>query len=169
MSRSAFDEIMASLDAPMAVVTASFEGEDAGCLVGFHSQSSIEPQRGALWMSKANHTTRVALHVDHLGVHFLTADDRDLAEVFGTLTGDEVDKLALVEHHPGTAGVPLLDRCPNRLVVRRTALLDEGGDHLCIVTEPIEAHSSGSFRPLRLSDVSDLTAGHAAAEGASDA
>ena len=164
----AFDRIMAALDTPMVVATASHEGDDAGCLVGFHTQSSIEPRRCAIWLSKANHTAGVALQTEHLGIHFLTSDDRDLAEVFGTLSGDDVDKLAMVEHHAGPAGVPVIDRCPNRLVVRRVALLDEGGDHFCVVTEPIEAHASGPFRPLRLSDVDDLDPGHEAQEGASD-
>ena len=60
-----FDSLMASLDPPMVVVTAAAGGERAGCLVGFHSQSSIEPARCCVWLSKANHTYRVALLAAH--------------------------------------------------------------------------------------------------------
>ena len=87
----AFDSLMASLDGPMVVVTTAVAGERAGCLVGFHAQSSIDPQRYCLWLSKANHTYRVALRSTHLAVHFLTDDDIDLAERFGTRTGEDVD------------------------------------------------------------------------------
>ena len=54
----------------------------------------------------------------------------------------------------------MLAACPHRLVVRRTVLVDEGGDHVCVVSEPVRAESSGRFTPLRLSDVADLEPGH---------
>lgn len=60
MDRDAFDSVMASLDAPMAVVTTAVDDERAGCLIGFHAQSSIDPGRYCVWLSKANHTYRVA-------------------------------------------------------------------------------------------------------------
>jgi hypothetical protein len=44
------------------------------------------------------------------------------------------------------------------------SILDEGGDHLCVVTEPIDVTAEGPFEPLRLSDVVDLTPGHEAEE-----
>ena len=92
MASDPFDSIMASLDAPMAVVTTAAGDERAGCLVGFHAQSSIHPGRYAVWLSKANHTYRVGLLSTHYGVHLLTRDDRPVAELFGTVSGDEVDK-----------------------------------------------------------------------------
>ena len=60
--------------------------------------------------------------------------------------------------------MPLLSDVPRRIVARRVAVLDEGGDHLCVVTEPLEAEADGPFTPLRLSAVDDLTAGHEATE-----
>ena len=160
MDRDAFDSLMVSLDSPMAVVTAAAGHERAGCLIGFHAQCSIDPGQHAVWLSKANHTYRVALLATHLGVHLLTEDDRDIAVLFGTVTGDDTDKFAGLTVESGPDGVPLLATCPNRLVVRRVALLDVGGDHVCFVTEPIAAATAGRFRPLRLSAVSDLVAGH---------
>lgn len=107
-----FDAVVASADAAMVVVTAAAGGQRAGCLVGFHSQTSIEPRRYGVWLSKANHTYRVALMADHLAVHFLTDADRDLAELFGGVSGDDVDKFARCGWEPGPHGVPLLHRCP---------------------------------------------------------
>ena len=88
MAEHDFNTLMAALDSPLIVVTTADERERAGCLVEFHVQSSIEPQRYSVWLSKANYTYRVALHSSHLVIHFLTADDLPLAELFGTQTGD---------------------------------------------------------------------------------
>jgi flavin reductase (DIM6/NTAB) family NADH-FMN oxidoreductase RutF len=156
----AFETLMASLDTPMVVVTTAVAGERAGCLVGFHSQSAIEPERYCVWLSKANHTYRVALRSTHLAVHFLTRHDRDVAEHFGSLTGDDLDKFQGWSVTEATDGVPLLERCPNRVLVRRVALLDEGGDHICLAAECTDAQTTGRFEPLRLSAVADLVPGH---------
>jgi flavin reductase (DIM6/NTAB) family NADH-FMN oxidoreductase RutF len=167
VDRDAFDDIMASLDSPMVVVTAATGRERAGCLVGFHVQCSIEPPRYAVWLSKANHTCRVALHSRHLAVHFLTPGDRELAELFGTTSGDELDKFSRCEWGAGEGGVPLLEVGGGRVVGRRTAFLDEGSDHICFVVEPLEAERGPRFAAgarLRLSDVSDLEPGHPAAD-----
>ncbi len=162
----AFDSLMASLDSPMAVVTTAVAGERAGCLIGFHAQSAIDPERYCVWLSKANHTYRVALRSTHLAVHFLTADDLGVAEHFGTLTGEDVDKFDGLAVDEGPDGVPLLRGCPHRMLVRRVALLDEGGDHVCLSTECLEANTDGPFTPLRLSQVDHLTPGHEAEERA---
>jgi flavin reductase (DIM6/NTAB) family NADH-FMN oxidoreductase RutF len=159
-----FDTVMASIDNAMIVVTAAAGDERAGCLVGFHAQSGIDPERYCLWLSKANHTYRIGLRSPHLGVHFLTRDDRALAELFGTQTGDEVDKFEGLLVEDGPDGVPVLLDCPHRMVVRRTTMVDEGGDHVCVATELVDVRTSGQFHPLRLSDVADLTPGHEAEE-----
>jgi flavin reductase (DIM6/NTAB) family NADH-FMN oxidoreductase RutF len=155
-------QLTSQLDAPLVVVTTTDGRERGGCVVGFHTQCSIEPGRFAVWLSKANHTYRVGLLAERFAVHFLTDADHEVAALFGEQTGDEMDKFAACEWQPGDGGVPLLDACPNRFVGRRVALLDEGSDHVCMVLEPIEVSSSGPFRPLRHSQVTDLDAGHPA-------
>jgi flavin reductase (DIM6/NTAB) family NADH-FMN oxidoreductase RutF len=160
-----FDALAAALDAAVVVVTAAAPaaggGERAGCLVGFHSQCSIEPRRYAVWLSKVNHTYRVALLADHVAVHPLGARDRDLAELFGGRTGDDVDKFARCDWEPGPGGVPLLaGRAGGRLVLRRTALLDVGGDHSCLVGVPVLVEPPDRFTPLRLSVAGAVAPGH---------
>jgi flavin reductase (DIM6/NTAB) family NADH-FMN oxidoreductase RutF len=166
MTEDAFDSLMASLDGPMAVVTTAVAGERAGCLVGFHAQSAIDPERYTVWLSKANHTYRVALRSTHLAVHFLTQDDLGVAEHFGTQSGEDVDKFEGVAFSEGPDGVPLLEDCPHRVLVRRVALLDEGGDHVCLTGQNLEAHTNGRFTPLRLSQVTHLEPGHESDERA---
>jgi len=159
-----FDAITPSLDAPLVVVTAAEAREKAGCLVGFHCQSSIQPLRYCVWLSKANHTYRVARESTHLAVHFLTSADLWLAERFGTLTGDRTDKFAGLPVSLGPGQVPILEQCSHWFTARRDTLLDEGGDHVCMITEPLAAHADRPFEPLRLSQAAHLEPGHGSYE-----
>ena len=56
-----FQEMVAGLDIPMFVVTAASGGERSGCLVGFSTQTSIDPPRFLVCISRANHTFGVAM------------------------------------------------------------------------------------------------------------
>jgi flavin reductase (DIM6/NTAB) family NADH-FMN oxidoreductase RutF len=81
--------------------------------------------------------------------------------LFGTRTGDEVDKFARCSWRPGPAGVPVLDDCPRRFV---GAVLDRVplGNHTGFLLSPEGAVGDPAGRPLMFSDVRDLEAGHAA-------
>ncbi|MCU1354751.1 MAG: flavin reductase FMN-binding protein [Acidimicrobiales bacterium] len=159
-----FNELMGQLDAPMAVVTTVSGDERAGCLVGFHSQCGMEPPGYAIWLSKANHTYQVGALAEVFAVHFLGTADRPTAELFGTETGDRVDKFERCSWTPGPEGVPLLDACPNRVVGRRRAFLDAGTDHACVVLDPIDIGAAHLDGWLGLAAVTDLEAGHDPAE-----
>ncbi|MDO7867349.1 flavin reductase family protein [Nocardioides jiangxiensis] len=158
---SEFDEVAAATDPAMVVVTTAVGGERAGCLVGFHSQSSIDPPRYAIWLSRANHTYGLALRAEYLAIHFLGEDQLPLSVRFGTLTGDRTDKFAGLAVEDGPGGVPVLTDVPRHLLVRRVALLDEGGDHVCLSTEPVAVRHGSGFVPLRLSACDELDPGHA--------
>lgn len=159
MGEDAFTAVMASADPAMIVVTTVAESERAGCLVGFHAQSGITPERYCIWLSKANHTYRVGLRATDFAIHFLTPADLDLAERFGTLTGEDTDKFSGLDVQPDERGLPLLADCPQRLLVERIALLDDGADHVCLTTRVRSAQLPGPFEPLRLSAVAHLRAG----------
>ncbi len=161
MGDNPFDTIMAAMDPPLVIVTTAAGGQRGGCLVGFHTQSSIEPKRFCIWLSKANHTYRVAIRARHFAVHFLAAGDLDIAARFGTLTGDRTDKFAGLSVTNGPDDVPILTGFPRYLVAERVALLDEGSDHVCISTTPLTTQLSQTrFTPLRLSDAAHLEPGH---------
>ena len=160
MSTSGLDDLMASVDSPLIVVTTSAEGERAGCLVGFHSQASIDPEHYCFWLSKANHTYRVALRSERFAVHFLTDVDRESARHFGSLSGMETDKFAGLDFTDTEDGVPLLADLPNRLIVERIAMLDDGSDHVCTTARVASVEVADGFTPLRPSQLGDLTPGH---------
>lgn len=164
MSADVFGTLMSGLDPPLVVVTAAAADERAGCLVSFHTQSSMAPQRYCVFLSKANHTYGVALRASHLAIHFLAAGDEPLAELFGSQTGDTVDKFAGLQVTEGPGGVPLLAQCPRWLLARRIAVLDDGGDHVAVLTEPVAASASGPFSPLRVAQAGHIRPGHDARE-----
>src|SRR3546814_11455908 len=121
MAEDAFEELMAAIDPPLIVVTTAVDDVRAGCLVGFHSQSSISPQNYCLWLSKANHTYRVGLRATHFGVHFLDRADLSLAERFGTFSGEDTDKFAGRADAVGEHGTTRLSAGVNLLVIARAA------------------------------------------------
>ncbi|MGZ6733305.1 MAG: flavin reductase family protein [Nocardioides sp.] len=157
------DDFVAGLDYPVFIVTAASADERDGCLVGFSTQTSIDPPRLLVCLSKANRTTRIARHARVLAVHVLGEDGHALAERFGGETGDEVDKLAGVDWHPGPEGVPLLEDCPRHLVGRVIERLDLG-DHIGHLLAPVgvDAAEDENGDALSLQDVADIEAGHSA-------
>ena len=157
----ALARLMTDLDHPMVVVTASADDERSGCLVGFFSQCSVHPPRLAVFLSVTNHTFAVAERARHLAVHPLTRDQRGIAELFGSTTGDEVDKFDRCAWREGPHGVPLLADCPS-WVVGRIRDRRSTGDHVMHVLEPVAAeHGVRPFRQLGFRDVLDLDPGHA--------
>jgi flavin reductase (DIM6/NTAB) family NADH-FMN oxidoreductase RutF len=156
-----FDQLLSFVDHAMLVVTTVAGDVHAGCLVGFHTQCSIDPPRYAIWLSKANFTFQIAVLADVFALHFLDVGNGDLAALFGTVSGDDNDKFAHCGWRTGPEQVRLLDDCADRIVARRVAMHDDGSDHVCFVLEPIETHAPTAFVPLPASRVRDLDAGHA--------
>ena len=160
-SPEAFAEFTGALDGPMLVATTADGERRAGCLVGFATQCSIDPPRFLACLSRANHTTAVARSAEVVVVHALGAGQRGLAELFGTTSGDEVDKFASCSWRPGPGGAPVLLDCPNWLAGRILGRFDLG-DHVGFWLEPVEVSFSWGGRPLCLSAVKDLEPGHRA-------
>jgi flavin reductase (DIM6/NTAB) family NADH-FMN oxidoreductase RutF len=137
-----FHALVGDLEYPMFIVTARAGGEPLGCLVGFATQAGIDPPRFIVCLSHANRTYRRGRASGVLAVHCVPAHARELAELFGGETGDEVDKFARCAWHDGPEGVPILDDCPNWFA-GRVLWRHDAGDHDAFLLEPIAA-SSGS-------------------------
>ena len=139
-----FDELVGELDYPMFICTLRAGEALAGCLVGFATQTSIDPSRFLLCLSRTNRTTRLAAAAEHLAVHFVPNTAGDLAELFGGETGDEVDKFARCAWHRGPRDLPILDACSNWFVGRIVERLDLG-DHVghVLVPEAVEHGATG--------------------------
>lgn len=150
-----------ALDYPMFVVTAAAGEERSGCLVGFLTQCSIDPPRFLVCLSHNNHTTKVARRARVLAVHVLGREQRPLAELFGTTTGDEVDKFTQCSWEPASDGTPHLRDCPGWFLGQILAQHDLG-DHLGFVVDVIEASVGPPTPLLTFQDVRDLDPGHGA-------
>jgi flavin reductase (DIM6/NTAB) family NADH-FMN oxidoreductase RutF len=134
-----FHKLVGDLDYSMFVVTTVADGERAGCLVGFASQTSIEPPRFLVCLSRNNRTYRVARTAELLAVHFVPRRSESLARLFGGCSGDDVDKFARCAWHPGPGGVPVVEACDNWFAGRVLDQVDLG-DHVGFLLEPVEAY-----------------------------
>jgi flavin reductase (DIM6/NTAB) family NADH-FMN oxidoreductase RutF len=159
LSSDEFGSFVAGLDYPMFVVTAAAGERRAGCLVGFTTQVSIDPPRLLVCLSERNHTFGVAQDARLLAIHVLEPGQHDLAELFGSSTGDEVDKFASCTWHAGPEGLPMLDACPRRLVGRVLDTLPFG-DHVGFLLQPLSGHEGPVEQGLTYQQVRDLDPGH---------
>jgi len=156
-----FHRLLSQLDSPVVIVTCAVDGERTGCLVGFATQCSIHPPRHLVCISRTNHTYELAMRADVLAVHLLDRDDLAVARVFGELTGDEVDKLALVGWHDGPDGVPVLDGAAGWFAGRVVDRVDLG-DHTGLVLDPFDGEQRRPVtRQLGFQAVKNLNPGHA--------
>jgi len=156
----AFDDLVATLDYPMFVITTAHDDQRAGCLVGFTSQTSINPPRFLVGISRKNFTFSVARVASHLAVHVVPRTHYALAELFGTSTGDDTDKFAACTWHTGPEGMPILDDAASWFVGRVIRRFDLG-DHVGHLIEPVAGLSGGELGDLiSFSDVRDLEPGH---------
>jgi flavin reductase (DIM6/NTAB) family NADH-FMN oxidoreductase RutF len=161
VSTEDFNDFAGLLDYPMFVVTTTDGTELSGCLVGFTTQTSIDPPRFLVCLSQQNHTHGVARGADLLAVHVLDDDQHDLAELFGGETGDRTDKFSRCEWTAGPGGVPVLADCPAYVVGRVLEQLPVG-DHTGFLLEPVEVEVDRDGDPLTLEDAQDVEAGHGA-------
>ena len=158
----AFERVVGSLDYPMFIVTTvATDGTRAGCLIGFASQLSIDPPHFLAGLSKLNHTFRTAARAERLAIHVVAAARRDLAELFGERTGDEIDKFAHCDWTTGPDGLPILADCAawfSGPIVDRHDL----GDHVGFLVAPDSGSAPAELPSLvTFAAVRDLSPGHA--------
>jgi flavin reductase (DIM6/NTAB) family NADH-FMN oxidoreductase RutF len=156
-----FDHFVGGLDTPVYVVTTTDGTERSGCLVGFATQTSIDPPRLLVCLSEKNHTLGVALDAELLAVHRLDEDEHGLAELFGGQTGDRTDKFDRCSWYAGPGGVPLIAHTAH--VVGRILGHRSLGDHVGFLLEPVAlGGDEPAADPLTLDDVEDVEPGHRA-------
>jgi flavin reductase (DIM6/NTAB) family NADH-FMN oxidoreductase RutF len=155
-----FQRLVGELDYPLYVVTAAAGDERDGCIVGFTTQCSIDPPLFIVCISVKNRTHRIAEGADHLVVHVVPDERRDLAELFGGETADETDKLAQVDWRPGPGGAPIVAGLPSWFAGRVVQRIDYGGDHTGFVLSPVAARAGGDGDELSFQEAKDIEPGH---------
>jgi flavin reductase (DIM6/NTAB) family NADH-FMN oxidoreductase RutF len=148
-------------DYPLYIVTVAAGGERSGCLVGFATQCSIDPLRFLVCLSDKNHTFRVARQADVLGVHLVPEGAAALAELFGSQTGDEVDKFERCSWRTGPGGAPILDDCGNWFAGRILERIP-AGDHWAFLLDPVQDADDPGERAFMFRDAQWIESGHEA-------
>ena len=143
------------------VTVVAGDGERDGCMIGFATQCSVKPPRYIACISKQNRTFDAVQGADAVVVHFLGSGQRDLAELFGGETGDEVDKFELCAWSPGPEGIPVLRDVAGWFAGRVLDRFDLG-DHLGLWLEPFAAEDEGGEPDLEFQDVKSVEPGHPA-------
>ncbi|HEX4392573.1 MAG TPA: flavin reductase family protein [Mycobacterium sp.] len=157
---ASFDQVVGELNYPMYIATTSAAGVNAGCLVGFTTQVSINPPRFLVCLSLKNYTTTVAAAATHLAIHLLRADDAELAQLFGEETGDRTDKFTRCRWSVGPHDVPVLGDAAAWFVGRIEARL-EFGDHVGHLLAPEEVELRRPLDSLlSFADVREFDPGH---------
>jgi flavin reductase (DIM6/NTAB) family NADH-FMN oxidoreductase RutF len=146
---------------PVYIVTAAADGRRAGCLVGFATQVSMDPERFLVCISRANATFPVAMAAARLAVHAVTEGERALAELFGGETGDEIDKFTRCSWEPADDGTPILSSPPTWVLGRILDRIDLG-DHVGCILEPERWHGGGQIAQLSERDLAEIEPGHPA-------
>jgi flavin reductase (DIM6/NTAB) family NADH-FMN oxidoreductase RutF len=153
-----FAKLVATLDYPLYVVTTTVQGEPSGCLIGFATQCSIHPPRFLACISKKNHTFQLARKAAVFAVHVVAEENKDLAELFGGETGDQIDKFARVKWRY-LDGVPILDACSSWFTGSVLEQVDLG-DHMGFLLEPIEVGDANDSQQLTYQQARDIEPGH---------
>jgi flavin reductase (DIM6/NTAB) family NADH-FMN oxidoreductase RutF len=158
---SGVEAFIGGLNYTMLVVTCRADDQPAGCLVGFTTQTSIDPPRFLVCLSRTNVTTRVAARAEHLAVHQLGREDVDLARLFGEHTAEDENKFTRCAWTDGPHGVPILDRAV-AWMVGRVLSIGDGGDHAEFLLEPVDGHRRRYARALMFTDLPHLDPGQEA-------
>jgi flavin reductase (DIM6/NTAB) family NADH-FMN oxidoreductase RutF len=155
-----FGKLALQLNFAMFIVTTAVGERREGCLIGFATQTSVHPGRFLVCLSRKNRTLDLARDAEALAVHLVPREERELAELFGGETGDEIDKFERCDWRDGPLGMPLLDRCPSWFVGRICSRHDLG-DHEGYLLDAIAArHEPGEL--LYFDDVRHIEPGHEA-------
>lgn len=155
---SPFARLATHLDYPLYVVTTAVGAERSGCLIGFATQCSIHPPRFLACLSKKNHTYRLALRATVLAVHVMEEGHKDIADLFGGETGDEIDKFARVQWRE-LHGVPVLDACERWFAGTVRERIDLG-DHVGFLLDPVDFETDEASGQLTFQQARDIEAGH---------
>jgi flavin reductase (DIM6/NTAB) family NADH-FMN oxidoreductase RutF len=151
-----------TVDYPLVVYTTVTDtGEMSGCLVGFTTQCSIEPPRFLVCLSKLNHSYYVSDSARAMAIHLLGRDQGDLADLFGSTTGDRLDKFEQCQWQPGPTGAPILDSCAAWLEGREIDRWSVG-DHEALLMRPESGGRGQSPGLLTLRTAPAIHPGHPA-------
>ncbi len=119
MSKQAIGAVPYLYPVPIVLVGATVEGRPNYATVGDCAIMGIRPAVVAISLGATAFTMKGIAETGVFSINVPTTEMLPLVDTFGTVSGKDVDKSALVESAPGTVpGVPLLVACPVNLECR---------------------------------------------------
>lgn len=128
----------------VTVVTMAHDGDLSGLTVSAFASLSLQPPLILACIDKTSTTLGLARQASSFGVNILAEDQRDLSNHFASKM---TDKFSNVDHSLGSLGSPLLTGVHAALQCRLVEELD-GGDHIILIGEVVEANVDESKNPL---------------------
>ena len=139
----ALREALRAVPSPIVVVTVQTEAEPRGATIGSFASVSLDPP---LVSFNVTHDTRLhdaLAETDALAVHFLAADQADVATRFAIPDLSGVDQLEPFDHQLAGGQPPFLSGVLSTLVCTVEATV-EAGDHTVVIA------SVDAIRPGRV-------------------
>ncbi|GFH34697.1 flavin reductase family protein [Streptomyces pacificus] len=130
--------------AGVAVITAQGD-RPVGFTATSLSSVAAEPPLLSFGVGTGSSSWRVISGADHVGVHILAEEQRDLAATFARGGADRF--APPTRWRTGPEGVPLLDGVLAWLVCRVVARVP-AGDHRVVIAEAVAGNPEGTGRPL---------------------
>ena len=130
---------------PIVLVGAMVEGRANYATIGDCAIMGIRPPLVAVSLGESAFTTNGILEVGSFSINVPATGQLSLVDYFGTVSGSDVDKSALVESVPGAnPDVPLLADCPVNL---ECEVIEECQvEHRCIfIAKVVEKHVDEHF------------------------
>lgn len=123
---------------PIAIITASYEGQVSGFIASWITQVSFVPPLVMVAMNPLHYTYDLVTNSNAFAINILRADQVELVDLFGKNSGSKVDKFAKTLYELGSTGSPLIKDC--------LAFIDcnimwskEAGDHIVVVGSIVDA------------------------------
>jgi flavin reductase (DIM6/NTAB) family NADH-FMN oxidoreductase RutF len=123
---------------PIAIITASYDGQVSGFIASWITQVSFVPPLVMVAMNPLHYTYDLVTNSNAFAINILRADQAELVDLFGKNSGSKVDKFAKTLYELGITGSPIIKDC--------LAFIDcnimwskEAGDHIVVVGSIVDA------------------------------
>jgi len=106
-------DLLRNLTTPVVAITCARSGRKNGMISDGVIRAGILPDvpRLVVQIHKWHLTHEIIAETGRFAVHLLRRGQIDVVTRLGFVSGRERDKLALLPHHPGAGGTPILDDC----------------------------------------------------------
>ena len=134
---------------PVAIITVKQGRKLNGMTAAWVTQISTDPPMLCVSISPKRHTWKMLGKAEYFGVCMLAEGQEDVANVFGTKSGYDVDKFGMMDIEPFMAAhdVPLVPDSLAGFVCRKSHQVEQG-DHWALFGEVVEAWKGPERRPL---------------------